>query len=393
MIHFLTSLLINSPVSYTQKLIHQCFLLLSVKYIVPPHPSFRHTHSRMGLGEWERGCWKTAEWWPQGNSWAWETQSQHATNRAQFGEGGLWSRLHRELWSFCTKVWRRCFSALQKCQWEVHRGWHPSTNALAQEKLGTRQQKHFTFLNLNGKHELINYTYGELELWGGKVIEPVISVEEKPRSNYKVMGGLHSIVIVYSDTNPGNNSKVLTGWLKVVCNCEFLLQCNGVSDVSTAPGPKFDNPSGLNGDIGHNCEADLIQKKKKDWGIQWMIINLCILDQTCLQSVLSFWVSVAMDLVNPSTALTQIISIACHLVLSSVFYQLQLLPEWPFPNTKLLGSPFSDFNTSVTFQSKNLKPKIYNIHLNYIWKRLFNCLFFLLPVLYPIYTYTYFTTL
>lgn len=124
-----------------------------------------------------------------------------------------------------------------------------------------------------------------------------------------------------------------------------------------------------------------------------MIIDLCILDQTCLQSVLSFWVPVAMDLVNPSTALTQIISIACHLVLSSVFYQLQLLPEWPFPNTKLLGSPFSDFNTSVTFQSKNLKPKIYNIHLNYTRKRLFSCLFFLLPVLYPIYTYTYFTTL
>lgn len=126
----------------------------------------------------------------------------------------------------------------------MHHGWHPSTNALAQEKLGTRQQKHFTFLNLNGKHELINYTYGELELWGGKVIEPVISVEEKPRSNYKVMGGLHSIVIVYSDTNPGNNSKVLTGWLKVVCNWSFCCSAMGSAMSPQHQDPRLITPVG-----------------------------------------------------------------------------------------------------------------------------------------------------
>lgn len=71
----------------------------------------------------------------------------------------------------------------------------------------------------------------------------------------------------------------------------------------------------------------------QDWGIEWMMIKLYILNQTSLESVLSLWIPMAVNLVNPLTSLTQIISIAFQQVLPSVFYLLLLLPECPFQNT------------------------------------------------------------
>lgn len=71
----------------------------------------------------------------------------------------------------------------------------------------------------------------------------------------------------------------------------------------------------------------------QDWGIEWMMIKLYILNQTSLESVLSLWIPMAVNLVNPLTSLTQIISIAFQQVLPSVFYLLLLLPECPLQNT------------------------------------------------------------
>lgn len=63
------------------------------------------------------------------------------------------------------------------------------------------------------------------------------------------------------------------------------------------------------------------------------IIKHYILNQTSLESILFLWIPMAIDLVKALKSLTQIIYIACQLVLPSVFYLFQWLPERPFQNT------------------------------------------------------------
>ena len=88
-----------------------------------------------------------------------------------------------------------------------------------------------------------------------------------------------------------------------------------------------------------------------------MVIKLYILNLTSLESILSIWILLSIDLVNPLTSLTQNINIVFKQVLPSMFYLLLLPPEWCFQNMWLFVRPFFNKTFMISW-SKTLKPVV-----------------------------------